>query len=205
MRQNGEMVAATGGSSVPDEGVTPDEASVPEVATFRRPSIAGRSEGPERTAQDLRERLYASFTGLAIVIVVHSGTHVDAVHAFWALALGVLGITIAGTVSEMIAHLLVERTVVGHGELRALLRSAGGALSTVLIPLGVLWAAWLGWLEVDTALRIVAWVYTVILMAVGWLAVRRSTMSWPKRILVLAVLTSFGLVVVIIQALAKSV
>ena len=55
-------------------------------------------------AQALKERVYATFTGLAIVLVLrpHEPSPQDAT---FPLVIGVLGITVAGFVAEIIAHL----------------------------------------------------------------------------------------------------
>jgi len=68
----------------------------------RRGWLADRSTGV--VAQALKERVYATFTGLALVLVLrgHETTPRDAT---FSLAIGVLGITVAGFAAEVIAHL----------------------------------------------------------------------------------------------------
>lgn len=165
----------------------------------------GRRSRAPRTVGYFRERLYATFTGLAIVTVVAAGDHADPRHAFLALALGVIGITIAGLVSEFIAHLLIERTVADRHEVGVMLQSAGGALATLVLPLLFVGLWWAGVMEIDTALNVAKWIYVATLGAVGWLAVRRSTLAPIARLLVLVALVGLGILVVVVQALAKSV
>lgn len=150
-----------------------------------------------------KERIYATFTGLAIVLVVGASGHPEERHAVLALLLGVVGITAAGFVSEIIAHLAVHQHLPTWRELVIQLRIALGALGTVLTPGILLVLAWIGILDVVVALRAATIVYIVTLGVVGWFAVRRSQLAWWKQALVLVVLAGLGFAVVGIQALAK--
>lgn len=162
-------------------------------------------ELPAGTLPYFRERLYATFTGLAIVRVVESGAHAEGRHAFLALLFGVIGIVIAGMASEYIAHLLVHRTVAQGAEVRMMLRAGFGALGTAGVPLALIGAGWLGWIDLHLALRIASLVYVLTLAGVGWLAVRRSTLSLPQKWVVMGGLVALGVLVVFVQQLAKSV
>src|SRR4051794_13474999 len=135
-----------------------------------------------------KERVYATFTGLAIVLVVMANTHTDAEHALFALLLGVLGITAAGFVSDVISHLAVHREFPGRVDLAIMGRIAAGALGTVVTP-GILIAlAWMGVLSLDGALRAASIVYIATLGVIGWFAVRRARLPWWKQLLALGVL-----------------
>lgn len=152
-----------------------------------------------------KERVYATFTGLAIVLVVWANGHAEADHAFFALVLGVLGITAAGFASDVISHLAVHQEFPSGTELRILFQVAGGALSTLLIPAVLLVLAWLEVIPIDAALRASLIVYIATLAVVGWFAVRRSKLSWWKQGLVLLVLVVLALLVVLLQVLGHSV
>lgn len=160
---------------------------------------------PPGTVMYFRERMYAAFTGLAIVRAVDAGHHADPKHAFLTLLLGVIGIVIAGTLSEVVAHLLVHRTL-AHGEEWAVMaRAAGGALATAILPVLLIGAGWIGWMPVDLALKISAALYILTLAGIGWLAVRRSTLTGGQKAIVLGGLVGLGVLVVAVQQLAKSV
>ncbi|WP_434969482.1 hypothetical protein [Microbacterium sp. bgisy207] len=75
--------------------------------TQRRYDRLFNTGGSRAVGAYLRERVYATFTGLAIVLVVSQADHADADHALLALLFGVLGITIAGLVSDVVSHLAV--------------------------------------------------------------------------------------------------
>ena len=121
-----------------------------------------------------KERVYATFTGLAIVLVVLGGGHADAVHALSALILGVLGITAAGFVSDVISHLAAHQEFPSRREVALMLKVAGGALGTLVVPVVLLALAAFEVMPLDTALRASSAVYVATLGLVGWIAVRRS-------------------------------
>lgn len=152
-----------------------------------------------------KERVYATFTGLAIVLVVMANDHADAEHALFALLLGVLGIVAAGFASDLISHLAVHREFPGRVDLAIMLRVAGGALSTVVTPAILIGLAWIGVIHLESALRAASIVYIVTLGVIGWFAVRRARLEWWKQVLALGVLIALGLAVVGLQTLAHSI
>jgi hypothetical protein len=152
-----------------------------------------------------KERVYATFTGLAIVLVVLANDHADAEHALFALLLGVLGITAAGFVSDMISHLAVHREFPERVDLIIMFRVAGGALGTVITPGILLLLAWIDVMPLTAALRAASIVYIVTLAVIGWFAVRRSRLEWWRQLIALGVLVALGLAVVGLQTLAHSI
>lgn len=186
---------------------TPDSDPAP---TRRRGRLERRSDelaelgGTEAIAVSLKERVYATFTGLAIVLVVLGNGRADAAHALSALVLGVLGIAAAGFVSDVISHLAAHRAFPTRREVALMLRVAAGALGTLVIPVVLLALAAFGVLGLDTALRAASAVYIATLGLVGWVAVRRSRIAWWQQLLALAILMALGLAVVGLQILAHS-
>ena len=164
-----------------------------------------QESGPEAWGAYLRERIYATFTGLAIVLVVGSGDHAEADHAFLALVLGVIGIVAAGFVSDVVSHLLAHGTLPTGEQLRLFGRISAGGLGTVLAPGILLLLAWLDVLDLDDAILAASLIYIVTLAVIARLAVRKSGLSRSKRWLVLALLIGLGLAVIGLQTLAKSV
>lgn len=152
-----------------------------------------------------KERVYATFTGLALVLVVSNAEHPTPSRAFLVLALGVLGITAAGFVADVISHLAVHREFPEAMEWLILLRVAGGALGTAVTPLILIAVAWLDLWSIETALRVATIVYIVTLGVIGWFAVRRSKLAWWQQLVALGVLLVLGLAVIGLQTLAHSI
>ncbi len=158
---------------------------------------------PAVVAQLLKERVYATFTGLAIVLVLrgHAPTPQEAT---FALIIGVLGITVAGFAAEVIAHLAVHASAPDGEELRRMFRIASGAFASVGVPVVLLLLAWPGWLDLGVALQAATWVYLGTLALIGWAAVRRTKLRWWEQLLALAALVLLGGVVIVLQLLAHS-
>ncbi len=178
------------------------------------PRSPGRSErrraelaelgGDDAIALYFKERVYATFTGLAIVLVVLGNGRADAAHALSALVLGVLGITAAGFVSDVISHLAAHHEFPSRRAIALMLKIAGGALGTLIVPVILIALAAFDVMELDTALRTATAVYVATLGLIGWFAVRRSKLEWWKQLLALALLMALGLAVVGLQTLAHS-
>ncbi|WP_067872115.1 hypothetical protein [Agromyces aureus] len=154
-------------------------------------------------AEALKERVYATFTGLAIVLVQLTNVdHLEPVRVIVELAVGIIAITAAGLAADVISFLSVHaRFPVGH-EVRIMLRIAASALASAGVPVVVLVLAVFGIVELDTALRIVSIVYVVTLGVIAYLGVRRTNAPWWKQLIALATLMAVGLSVVLIQLAA---
>lgn len=154
-------------------------------------------------AQLLKERVYATFTGLAIVLVLQG--HEPTPHeATFSLVIGVLGITVAGFTAEVIAHLAVHASLPDGEELARMFRTAGGAFASVGVPVVLLLLAWPEWLDLGVALQAATWVYLGTLALIGWVAVRRTKLRWWEQLLALGALVLLGVVVIVLQLLAHS-
>lgn len=189
-----------------DEPAEPAEVvERPRGRLQRRHAELNELGGTDAIAMYFKERVYATFTGLAIVLVVLGGGHADAVHALSALILGVLGITAAGFVSDVISYLAAHQEFPSRREVVLMLKVAGGALGTLVVPVGLLMLAAFEVMPLDTALRASSAVYVATLGLIGWIAVRRSRITWWKQLLALVILMALGLVVVGLQILAHSV
>ncbi|GAA1507284.1 hypothetical protein BJ978_000800 [Agromyces terreus] len=154
-------------------------------------------------AEALKERVYATFTGLAIVLVqLTNADHLAAGQAVIELAIGILAITAAGLAADVIAFLSAHARFPDGHEVRIMLRIAASALASAGVPVILLALAAFGVLEVETALRIVSVVYLVTLGVIAYLGVRRTRAPWWKQFLALAALMAVGLSVIIIQLVA---
>ncbi|MGV9709476.1 hypothetical protein ACWDTI_02265 [Gordonia sp. NPDC003424] len=151
----------------------------------------------------LKERVYVTFTGLAIVMVLYNtpGLH-DARHASAVLLSGLLGVTVAAFASDLIAHLAIHQSYPRGRELVHLINISLGALSLAIVPLVLLGLAWTDVLALSIALIISAYLYIAILGGVVWAAVRRSHLTTGQKLLTSAMILALALVVVVIQIFA---
>jgi hypothetical protein len=192
-------------AALPDESRRTSDERGSRRRLSRRERIAASGADETTVAAYFKERVYATFTGLAIVLVTASSEHAEPDHAFLALVLGVLGITAAGFASEVISHLAVHREFPKGREFALAVRIAGGAMGTVLVPVIIIALAWLGVIGIDGALQACVIVYIVTLAVIGWFAVRRSKLPWWQQLIALGILLALGLLVIVLQTIAHSV
>lgn len=158
---------------------------------------------PEHDRAAIKERVYATFTGLAIVLVQNSNVqHTSALQATVTLLIGIVAIALAGFAADLVAHLATHGSFPRGADLREVLGLTGTALGSAAVPLLVLLAAVLGWIELRTALTIASIVYVAILGLIGYVAVRRTGVRWWQQLIALGILVGLGGVVVLVQQLA---
>ena len=156
----------------------------------------------EESARALKERVYATFTGLAVIMIYAVGDHPDAGHALRSLVVSIVGISAAGFTAEVIAHQVTHAALPSRAELRVMLRIAAGALASASLPVLALLAAVLGWVEATTALWIGVGIYAAVLAAIALIAVGRAGLTWRQGLVSLAFLLGLGALVVGVLALA---
>lgn len=179
---------------------TPDE---PGRGRAGRSPRRDRQRPIDERAEALKERVYATFTGLAIVLVQWGNVeHLDASRATYALLIGIVGITVAGFAADVIAHMSVHAAFPTGEELGRMLRIAGSALASAFIPVVLLALAWADVLDLEPALRIASIVYLATLAVIGYFAVRRTRLGWWQQLAALGILVALGGLVVLLQQLA---
>ena len=164
------------------------------------------AEADERRAQraeQLKERVYITFTALAVVLALRADVdHTTAGHAAGTLTVAVIGTLLAVFVADVVAHITVHQALPTRPELLHMVVVVLGAAETLVIPLGIIGFAALGVLSIDAALTASVVVLVVTLVAVGYLAVRRLKLPWGQRLLVLLAEFALGLAVVGLELLA---
>jgi hypothetical protein len=159
----------------------------------------------DERADALKERVYATFTGLAIVLVQYGNVeHLTASNATYALLIGIVGITVAGFAADVIAHMSVHAAFPSGDELARMLRIAGSALASALVPLVLLVLAWADVIGLEPALRASSIVYLATLGVIGWFAVRRTRLGFWQQFVALAILVALGGLVILLQQLAHA-
>jgi uncharacterized membrane protein len=162
-----------------------------------------RQRPAEERARAVKERVYASFTGLAIVTVLAlDAAHASAVDSFLTLLAGIVGISIAGFVAEVIGYQIGHGMLPDRTELLTMVRIAAGAFGSASVALIALFAAWTGWLSIDVALQISVGIYFITLAVVALVAAHRTRLPWRQQLVALIALIGLGATVVLVLALA---
>ena len=120
----------------------------------------------DESTRALKERIYASFTGLAILGALYANGHATAPEALLSVAVGVFGISVAGFLAEVVAHLVTHQALPSTAEVRTMGRIALAALGSASLPLLVLALSWAGLLSLEVALWIGMGIYTATLVLV---------------------------------------
>jgi purine-cytosine permease-like protein len=108
-------------------------------------------------AEALKERVYVTFTGLAVVLTLESHSEtLTAGEAASTLTITVIGTLLAVFVADLVSHVAVHAKTPTRPELRHMARVSFGAFGAIVFPL-----------------------IFMTLVLVGYLAVRRVSTSSP--------------------------
>jgi hypothetical protein len=160
------------------------------------------SAGLDESTRALKERIYASFTGLAILAAVYANGHATAPAALLSVAVGVFGISAAGFLAEVVAHQVAHQRMPSSAEVRTMGRIALGALGSASLPILVLALSWAGLISLDLALWIGMAIYAATLVLVMLVAAHNSGLPPLQRLLSSAMLVGLALLVVAVLLLA---
>ena len=169
-------------------------------------NVDSDASAPSKTLDErsraLKERVYASFTGLAILGAISAAHHATAAEALLSLAVGVFGISAAGFLAEVIAHQVAHEELPPAREVRTMARIALGALGSASTPIFVLALAWAGVLSLEWALWLGMAVYGATLVIIILVAARRSGLRPIQRLVSSAMLVGLALIVVAVLLIA---
>ncbi len=153
-------------------------------------------------AERLKERIYLTFTALAVVIAMGGHEEVTPEEALVTLLVTVAGTLLAILVADIVSHLVVHQRVMERPEFSHAVAVSFGAAGAVLLPVIFLGLAALEVWPVDRALRASSIALIAGLVVIGYLAARRVKMPWWQRVIVLAAEAALGLAVVGLELLA---
>ncbi|MCP2269944.1 hypothetical protein LV75_002445 [Actinokineospora diospyrosa] len=154
----------------------------------------------ERVAR-LKERVYLTFTALAVVLALRSHAE-HAGEAAVLLLITVTGTLLAVLVADVVSHIAVHAALPDRGELGRMLRISFGALGAVTLPFIFIGLAGLGVWRVEVALRASTIALVASLGAIGYIAVRRVRLPPWQRLIVLFAELALGAAVVGLELLA---
>ncbi|RIQ18331.1 hypothetical protein [Jiangella rhizosphaerae] len=166
---------------------------------------AGRDDElpPGQRADILKERIYITFTALAVVLALRAHA-VSAAEAALSLAVVVLGTVLAVFVADVVSHIAVHEVLPVREELRHMARVSLGALGALVLPGVFIGLAVADVWEIEPALRASSIALVAALAAIGYLAVRRARLPTWQRVVVLFAEVVLGLVVIGLELLAHN-
>jgi hypothetical protein len=162
-----------------------------------------RIDDREVRAEQLKERVYVTFTSLAVVLALRAhANETSAGEAATTLAIAVVGTLLAVLVAAFVSHIAVHEVMPDRTELRHMIGVSTGAAAVLILPLVFLGLAGLGFWSVSTALLVSSIALIASLVAVGFLAVRRVRLPIGQRLIVLLAEAALGVVVIGLELLA---
>lgn len=173
------------------------------VADAAAEDAAAEGARRELRAEQLKERVYMTFTALSVVLaLLAEADHLTVGNAVVTLTVAVVGTLLAVFVADVVAHITVHQALPTRPELVHMVVVVLGAAETLVVPLLIFGLAAVGLLSLEAALIAATVVLVVTLVAVGYLAVRRLKLPLFQRLLVLLAEFVLGLVVVGLELLA---
>lgn len=161
-----------------------------------------RDDARYMTAEHLKERIYLSFTALAVLLAMQSHGHLEAGETLRTFLITIAGMLCAIFVADMMAHLLEHRRLFTRAELRHAVSVSFGSAGAVALPVLFLALAALGLWPVERAVRAAAIALIAGLVVIGWLAVRRADLAPGQKALVLLAEAGLAVGVVALEILA---
>lgn len=158
---------------------------------------------PHERAAILKERIYITFTALAVVLALRAHA-VSAGEAALSLVVVVTGTVLAVFVADVVSHIAVHEILPVRAELRHMTRVSIGALGALVLPAIFIGLAVADVWKIEAALRATSIALVAALAAIGYGAVRRARLTAWQRIIVLFGEVVLGLLVIGLELLAHN-
>jgi hypothetical protein len=138
-------------------------------------------------AERLKERIYVTFTALAVVLALASHGHPTAVRALGTLVVAVIATLLAVFTAEMLARMTVNERLLSRAELQHIVGVSLGAVGAIALPVIFLLLSAFGVWPPESALRASALALVAALAVNGYVAVRQARLPrWQRAIAFLA-------------------
>lgn len=152
-----------------------------------RRNVRRSEHATAETVAALKERVYASFTGVAVATTLWLAVdHVSARGAFTTLLTSIVAIAAAGFVAELIAHQVNHATLPDRAQVATMVRIAATAVGSASLPLVTLLFAWLEVIDLRLALQLSIAIYVLVIAVISLVAVMRVHQPWRQRLIGLA-------------------
>jgi hypothetical protein len=158
----------------------------------------------EHRAAALKERVYVTFTALAVVLAMrsHAEERLTPGQAATTLTITVLGTVLAVFVADFVSQLAVHGAAPSRQQWREMATISFGAVGAVLLPMAFIGFAAIGSWSIEAALQASTVALIVTLVAIGFLAIRRVKMAWWQRLVALGAEFALGASVVGLELLS---
>lgn len=164
-----------------------------------------RAPTARQRAESLKERVYISFTSLAVVLALQShAAETTPLAAGATLSIVVIGSLLGIFVADLLSHLTVHAKPPSADELHHMIAVSAEALGVLVMPLLFLAAAGLGLWSTAQALRWAIVVLVVTLVVIGYLAIRKLNLPFRHKAVIVLAEVFLSLVVIGLELLAHN-
>ncbi|KAB1661410.1 hypothetical protein F8O07_05710 [Pseudoclavibacter sp. CFCC 13796] len=191
--------ATAGRSSTRATGAPTPASESPATAES---SLQQQDEQRAAAASRLKERIYITFTALAVVLTLASHADVTPQQAVTTLIVTVIGSVLAMFLAEILAHFVTHQRMFTASEARHAASTSVGATTAIALPILMLLGAWGGIWTPEIALRSSTVLLILWLVGIGFAAVRRLKLPAWQKLLVLVAEAALGLLVVGLELMA---
>lgn len=161
-------------------------------------------DGPaEQRAELLKERIYISFTSLAVLLAMSSHSHtLEPSEALTTLLITNAGTLLAVFLADVIAGIAIQERLPTSAELKHKMRVSFGAIGAVIAPIIFLAVSVFGGWSLQVGLRAAAIALVVGLVVVTRIAIKRVKLPAWMKLLVLSAAAILGVAVIALELLA---
>ena len=149
----------------------------------------------------LRERIYVTFTALAILMAMNGHGELDSPTVLWTLVISVIGVLLAGLASDLVSHMIVHSTLPAAKEFGHMLAVSSRALGVLVVPLISVGLAVFDVIADRTGMTIAIVALIASLAVIARIAVARTGLSGWRQLAALLVIVALGVLVVFLEAL----
>ncbi|UOQ59533.1 hypothetical protein MUN76_10770 [Leucobacter rhizosphaerae] len=165
--------------------------------------IVHGDEPAEARAELLKERIYLSFTSLAVLLAMSShSAELGPAEALTTLLITNAGTLLAVFLADVISGIAIHGRLPTGPELRHKMRVSFGAIGAIITPIALLSVSVFGGWSLQVGLRAAAIALVVGLVVVTRIAIKRVKMSWWMNLLVLSAAALLGIAVIGLELLA---
>lgn len=154
----------------------------------------------ELTAENMKERIYATITLLAVIVALWQTSDHHTTKGAIASILGTsAALWLATLVSARVSHHAVKGKSMTAGELRKLFFTSSGLFAPALLPVVLILQSRQGWMSLETALLVSIIALLLSLFVLSFVAARRIYKSPLQLILISSLELLVGIGVVLLK------
>ncbi|MEF2977947.1 hypothetical protein [Subtercola sp. YIM 133946] len=191
-RRRASVAGDSGGTSTGDS-----------AGTSTSTGTENTEENPDERADRLKERVYVTFTALAVLIALATEAEEPGPAAL-VLLVTTAGVLLAGFAADIISHIASHARLPSARELRHMLTVTLSAFTAIALPMLFLGLAAIHVMRLEAAIRTGQIVLAISLGVFALAALRHIRLSLWRRLLLAGMLSAVGAAAILLEYLAHT-